>query len=116
MSENPLNNPDTPPDWESIAAREDFKSLLRAKASFIVPSTIFFLAYYMALPLLVGYAPELMKKKIWNSINVAYAFALSQFFMAWILAAIYVRKAGQFDDAAHSILSKSGQSGTDGKR
>ena len=33
-------------------------------------------------------------------------FALSQFFMAWLIAALYVRAAGRFDAMAHNIINK----------
>ena len=91
--------------WDAIAADEDFKKLLKAKASFIVPMTIFFLAYYFALPILVGWFPGLMKRQIGN-VNFAYLFALSQFFMAWIVAGLYVVKAAGWDKSAAGIISK----------
>jgi len=62
--------------------------------------------YYFALPLLVGYAPQLMSKRVFGVVNLAYLFALSQFFMAWLIAALYVRAAGRFDAMAHNILNK----------
>jgi uncharacterized membrane protein (DUF485 family) len=37
---------------------------------------------------------------------VAYLFALSQFFMAWIIAWLYVRAAGRFDKLAASVIAK----------
>lgn len=95
-----------PPDWEHIAATDDFKTLVATKRKFILPAVIFFIVYYFALPVLVGYAPELMKTKIFGVVNLAYVFALSQFFMAWILAAIYVKKAGHFDALAEKIIGK----------
>ena len=93
-------------DWDRVAAMAEFKELLAAKRKFIVPATIFFIAYYFALPLLVGYAPALMARKVFGVVNVAYLFALSQFFMAWILAALYVRAANRFDALAERILNK----------
>ena len=93
-------------DWDRVAAMLEFKELLAAKLKFIIPATIFFIAYYFALPLLVGYAPALMARKVFGVVNVAYLFALSQFFMAWILAALYVRAAGRFDAMAARILDK----------
>jgi uncharacterized membrane protein (DUF485 family) len=39
-------------------------------------------------------------------INLAYLFALSQFFMAWIIAALYVRAAGHFDALARRIIER----------
>ena len=96
----------TPPDWGHIAATDDFKTLIATKRKFILPAVIFFIVYYFALPVLVGYAPKLMETRIFGVVNLAYLFALSQFFMAWILAAIYVRKAGSFDALAQKIVGK----------
>jgi uncharacterized membrane protein (DUF485 family) len=91
-------------DWAGVAAGEGFKSLVRAKLKFIIPATIFFIIYFFALPLLVGYAPRLMNTKVIGSINVAYLFALSQFFMAWIVALLYVRAASRHDRMAREIV------------
>ena len=93
-------------DWERVAALEEFKALLAAKRRFIVPATIFFIVYYFALPVLVGYAPELMSKKVAGVVNVAYLFALSQFFVAWLLAWLYTRAAGRFDALARNIVDR----------
>jgi uncharacterized membrane protein (DUF485 family) len=93
------------PDWAAIEQRSDFKALLAAKRRFIVPATVFFLVYYMALPVLVGYFPELMKKPVWGPVNAAYAFALSQFAMTFLMAAVYVRKSREWDRMEHELLS-----------
>ena len=95
-------------DWDAIAAHPDFKKLLADKARFILPATVFFIVYYFALPVLVGWWPDLMKKKI-GSVNLAYLFALSQFFMAWIIAAFYVVKATGWDKSAAGILKAEGE-------
>lgn len=91
-------------DWEGIAASARFKELLRAKRRFIIPSMIIFIVYYFALPALVGYARPLMEKRVFGPVNLAYLFALSQFFMAWIIAALYVRAANRFDRQARDII------------
>lgn len=93
-------------DWERMAASDDFKTLVATKRKFILPAVIFFIVYYFALPVLVGYAPKLMETRIFGVVNLAYLFALSQFFMAWILAAVYVKKAGTFDALAQKIINK----------
>ncbi|MGE0679953.1 MAG: DUF485 domain-containing protein [Candidatus Binatia bacterium] len=93
-------------DWERVAAMTEFKALLAAKVKFIAPATVFFVVYYFALPVLVGYTPRLMETKVLGEVNLAYLFALSQFFMAWILAALYLRAAGRFDDMAKRLLTK----------
>jgi uncharacterized membrane protein (DUF485 family) len=100
-------SPDRSPEpaiWDRIAETEDFKDLMAAKARFIVPATVFFVVYYFALPVLVGYAPKFMSRRVAGVLNIAYLFALSQFFMAWILAGLYVRAAGRFDGMAKRLL------------
>lgn len=91
-------------DWERVAAMPEFGRLLRAKAAFIVPATLFFLVYYFALPVLVGWFPGLMRTRV-GPVNLAYLFALSQFFMAWIVAFLYLRKAARFDAQADAVLA-----------
>jgi len=93
-------------DWDRLAALADFRALLAAKRRFIVPATLFFIVYYFALPVLVGYAPRLMAAKVFGVINVAYLFALSQFFVAWIVAVLYVRAASRFDTMARGIVDQ----------
>ncbi|MFN2377625.1 MAG: DUF485 domain-containing protein [Candidatus Binatia bacterium] len=90
-------------DWESAAALPEFRALLKAKAAFLVPTTVFFIVYYFALPVLVGWFPDLMRRRV-GPVNLAYVFALSQFFMAWTVAFVYLRKAARYDEQAASIL------------
>jgi len=91
--------------WDRIAESKEFKDLMATKKTFIVPAFIFFLVYYFALPVLVGYAPQFMDTKI-GKVNLAYLFALSQFFVAWIIAGLYVKAANNFDRLAKDILDK----------
>ena len=93
-------------NWEAIATSSRFKELLRAKRRFIIPAMIIFILYYFALLVLVGYARPLMEKRVIGPVNLAYLFALSQFFMAWIIAALYVRAANRFDRQAREVIAK----------
>lgn len=90
--------------WSRIGQSPRYRELLRSKRAFIFPASVFFIIYYFALLILVGWFPELMKKPVLGPINIAYLFALSQFFMAWILAFIYVRKAGEWDKQAKLVI------------
>ena len=92
--------------WDRIAASKEFEDLMATKKTFIVPAFIFFLVYYFALPVLVGYAPQFMATKVIGQVNLAYLFALSQFFVAWIIAGLYVKAANNFDRLAQDILDK----------
>lgn len=93
-------------NWDAIEERPAFRELLGRKAKFIMGATVFFVVYYFALPVLVGWFPELMRKQVLGKVNFAYLFALSQFFMAWALAFVYLRKAAAWDKAAADIINK----------
>ena len=97
--------------WDRIASSREFKDLMATKRSFIVPAFIFFVIYYFALPVLVGYAPQLMVTKVMGPVNLAYLFALSQFFVAWIIAGLYVKAANNFDRLSQDILDKTDKGG-----
>lgn len=101
-------NPTNEPNWPAIAAMPEFQELLRNKRRFVIPCCIFFTVYYLALLVLVGWHADLMKKPVWGVVNVAYLFALSQFFMTWIMAYVYTTKAATFDVQAAAILHKAG--------
>jgi uncharacterized membrane protein (DUF485 family) len=92
-------------DWDVVAANPEFRALRKAKLRFVIPATLFFIVYYFLLPVLVGYAPELMKTPVIGPVNLAYLFALSQFFMAWAIAFFYVRAANRFDEMCRSVLA-----------
>jgi len=92
--------------WDRIADSPQFKDLMATKRIFIVPAFVFFLVYYFALPVLVGYAPHFMSTKVIGEVNLAYLFALSQFAVAWIIAGLYVKAANDFDKLAKDIIEK----------
>lgn len=97
--------------WDRIAASQQFQHLIRAKRAFIIPAFLFFLAYCLSLPLLAGYAPHFMSKKVIAGTSVAYLFALSQFIVGWVIVALYVRAAARFDQLAQNIARQAEQNG-----
>ncbi|WP_241154345.1 DUF485 domain-containing protein [Staphylospora marina] len=96
------------PDYEKIANSTEFRELIRRKKRFIITSTVFFVLYYFALPVFTGYF-DFLNTKVIGAMNGAYLFALSQFFMAWILAIVYVRHAGKLDLIIDKIIRKHGR-------
>jgi uncharacterized membrane protein (DUF485 family) len=116
----PAASPESPGDtsrWEGLEETKEFRQLMAARWRFILPATIFFLAYYFALPILNGVAPDLMRTKVIGSVNIAYLFALSEFFMAWILAWLYIRRANTvFDRLAEAVRRRAGSRESRGRR
>ncbi len=96
-----------PDTVQRIGASAGFRRLLAAKRRFILPSVIFFIVYYFALPLSVSLFPEVMRQRV-AGVTLAYWFALSQFVMAWTLAWLYVQRAAKFDAAAAELLRSEG--------
>ena len=94
-------------DWDGIAASPAFRRMIARKIRFVLAATIFFVAYYFALPILVGWYPRLMDRRV-GPVNLAYLFALSQFVVAWLLAFLYVRVAARFDRMSADILGAAG--------
>ena len=93
----------TPEQWEALAAEPEFRALLAARRRFVIPATVFFIAYYLALPISVGLAPQLMSRPLIGPLTVAYCFALSQFAVAWTLVALFLWQSRRFDLAAARI-------------
>jgi uncharacterized membrane protein (DUF485 family) len=105
----PTPVPSPPPAqaaWSVVEAEPQFRELMAAKRRFIVPATVFFILYYFALPVLVGYYPRVMERDMVGQINLAYLFALSQFVMAWVVMWLYVRRARHFDALEHGIVQR----------
>ena len=93
----------TPAQWDALAAEPEFRTLVTRRRRFVIPATLFFVLYYLALPVSVGFAPEAMSRPLIGPLTVAYCFALSQFAMAWILLAVYLLRARSFDLQAARI-------------
>jgi len=89
-------------DWVAAERSPEFRELVRKKRSFVVPATVFFLAWYFGFVVLAGYAPDFMGREfIADGLTVGYVLALSQFLMVWVLGAMYVRRADrEFDPLA----------------
>jgi uncharacterized membrane protein (DUF485 family) len=93
-------------DWNRIAASAGFRHLLSVKRMFIVPAFLFFLVYYLLLPVLVGCAPRLMSTRVFGAVTLAYVFALSQFAVGWTIAVLYLKASSRFDRLIKDLLDQ----------
>ena len=91
--------------WNRIASSARFQHLLAVKRRFIVPAFLFFLGYYLLLPILVGYAPRLMSTRVVGAVTLAYLFALSQFAVGWTIAYLYLKASSRFDRLVRDLLA-----------
>ena len=99
-------------DWEAIQRSDEFQALIKKRRSFVVPATIFFLAWYMGFILLAGYAPDFMGSSIYEGLTVGYCLALTQFVMVFVLGIWYLRKSDrEFDPLANEVVSAAAEGG-----
>jgi uncharacterized membrane protein (DUF485 family) len=92
-------------DWERIERSPEFQELVRKRRSFVLPATIFFLAYYMGFILLTGYAEDFMASSVYQGLTVGYCLALTQFVMVFALGIMYLRRADRdYDPLAQKVI------------
>jgi uncharacterized membrane protein (DUF485 family) len=93
-------------DWEAIERSPEFQELVRRRRSFVVPCTIFFLAWYFGFILLTAYASDFMSERVYEGLTVGYCLALTQFVMVVVLGLWYLRKADrEFDPLAERAIA-----------
>lgn len=100
-------------DWVAAERSPEFRELIKRKRAFVVPATIFFLAWYFGFIILAGYAPDFMGEEfIADGMTVGYALALTQFLMTWGLGWLYLRRAARvFDPLAERAAEVALQAG-----
>jgi uncharacterized membrane protein (DUF485 family) len=85
-------------DWEAVEQSPEFRELIAKRKSFVLPATIFFLAWYIGFILLAGYAPDFMAESVYQGLTVGYCLALTQFVMVAVLGLMYLRRADNVYD------------------
>ena len=94
-------------DWAAIEADPRFAHLHKTKTRFLWALMLFGLMFYFTLPITAAYFQPIFKIKVWGVINVGLLFALSQFVVAWAIAAIYAKRANShFDAQAKALVSE----------
>jgi uncharacterized membrane protein (DUF485 family) len=92
---------------EAVGRDPEMVELEQRHRRFVWPITVFFLVYYLALPIIAGAAPDLMGTKVFGEFTFGYLFALSQFLMAFVVAWVYSRwAASRIDPLATDLRQK----------
>ena len=104
-------------DWETIEASPEFQELERTRRSFVLPATIFFLAWYMGFVVLAAYAEDFMSERVYQGLTVGYCLALTQFVMVLVLGIMYLRRADKvYDPLAGKAIERWTHLDTDAAR
>jgi uncharacterized membrane protein (DUF485 family) len=103
-------------DWEAIERSPEFQELVTRRRGFVLPATIFFLAYYMAFILLTGYAPDFMGSSVYEGLTVGYVLALTQFVMVFALGIMYLRRSQrEYDPLAENVVAMAARAEPSGR-
>jgi uncharacterized membrane protein (DUF485 family) len=103
----PGDEPHPQYDWEAAERSPEFQELVKRRRSFVVPATIFFLAWYLGFIVLAGTAEDFMGESIYQGFTVGYLLALTQFIMVWGLAWLYLRRSDRvFDGLAEKAADR----------
>jgi uncharacterized membrane protein (DUF485 family) len=103
-------------DWEAAERSPEFQELIKRRRAFVVPATIFFLAWFFGFILLTAYAPDFMGEEfLTDGLTVGYVLALTQFIMVWGLCAWYLRRSDRvFDPLAEKAAQRAIEAGVGG--
>src|SRR4029450_10976878 len=92
---------------EAVGKDPEMVELEHRHQRFVWPVTIFFLVYYLSLPILAGGAPAVLGTKVLGQFTFGYRFALSEFLMAFVVAWVYARwAASRMDPLAADLGEK----------
>lgn len=92
-------------DYTKMVQSKAFKQLLQKKRNFLLPLSLFFLAFYFTLPILTAYT-TVLNQPAFASMTWAWIFAFAQFVMTWTLCILYARRASQFDQLVETIIEE----------
>jgi uncharacterized membrane protein (DUF485 family) len=98
--------------WERAAQTSAFHELMRSKRNFIIPATIFFMAFYFGLPTLAAFT-DLLDVQVIGVLSLAYIYAFAQFAMTWILCHLYLSRANRWDDIVERIKRETARKGAE---
>lgn len=103
--EQQLKSAQSSVDYTKIVQSQSFQKLLQAKRNFILPMSLFFLAFYFTLPVLTAYSTVLNEYAV-GAISWAWVFAFAQFIMTWTLCMLYSSRAKKFDQMVEEIKAE----------
>ena len=77
--------------YDELHATAEFTQLRKAFRSFVFPTTVAFLTWYLLYVVMCNWATDFMSKELVGNINVALVFGLLQFLTTFLIAWLYAR-------------------------
>ena len=96
------------PDWEALARSPQFRELLASRRRFVWWVTGFYTLYLVGFLALLGYAKDFMANEILG-ISLALWGGLSICVLTVVLAAVYTRRAAEWERMAQRVVEEAGR-------
>jgi uncharacterized membrane protein (DUF485 family) len=93
--------------YDKVYDSEKFQQLVKAKRRFIVPLTMFYIAYGMLLPFLAFYT-DVLDIKVIGNVTLGWIYGMSVVVVSLIVSQLYIKRAEKFDQEAKSIVEQEG--------
>jgi uncharacterized membrane protein (DUF485 family) len=74
------------------------RELIAVKARFLVPMIVIYMAGYIGVTALAGFAKGVMALKVVGSLNFGFVLIALNYLLSWALALVYVRVANTIFD------------------
>ena len=94
------------PVYDELHAAPEFTQLRKAFRSFVFPTTVAFLVWYLLYVVMSMWAHDFMSTELWGNINVALVFGVLQFVSTFLIAWLYARYMGRNVDPLARGLEK----------
>lgn len=104
------------PVYDELHATAEFAQLRRAFRSFVFPTTIAFLTWYLLYVVMSNWAHDFMSTEVWGNVNVALVFGVLQFVSTFFIAWLYSWYMGRRVDPLARTLEKRYYDGIGGAR
>ena len=91
--------------WGALARSPQFRELTASRRRFLVAGTAFYSLYFLAYLCLLGFAPDAMGKYLFGSVSYALAGGMSLVVLAFVMAFLHARKAGEWERMAQAVLA-----------
>jgi uncharacterized membrane protein (DUF485 family) len=94
------------PDWTALARSPEFRDLIASRRRFLVAGTASYTAYFVAFLCLLGFAPDTMSEPVFGSVTLALVLGMSLVLLAFVMAFLHARKAGEWDRLAQRVVDR----------
>lgn len=96
-------------DWEAVLASERFRRLVDLRRNTIIVLTVLAAIYYFSIPALMAWAPNVLKIRLTQGINLGTVFVVSQYPFGGLIAYMFMRRTATIDRALAGVAMRSNE-------